>query len=290
MPKQDTLSKRQLALDYGFSLEVLKQHPQLWHLFQQTVANDWTQEKFNAELYNTTWYKNHSATQRAAEVGKATDPAEYRAKLNQARANVRDAAVAMGAQLTPEQLAKISTNVLTFGWNAAQIRDTLAGAVKAGAEGTYGGDAAANADQLRALARANGVKLGDQTLQSWIGRLAAGESIDGFEEYVRKMASSAFPQFAEQLKAGQNLEDVADPYRQQMASTLEINPAEIDLFDPTIRKAMQATDPDGKPMTKPLWKFEQDLKQDPRWRKTNGARDELMSAGQKVLADFGLTS
>lgn len=289
-PKVDKLDRRQVALDHGYSLAVLKSSPDLWHLFQKTVANDWDQATFNAHLYATDWYKNHSSTTRAAIAGKADDPATYRAKLNQTRAAVRDAAVSLGAQLTDDQLTKISTNALNFGWNPAQIRDTLAGAVKMGAEGTYGGQAAADADQLRALARANGVKLGDKTLQSWITRLAAGESIDGFESYVREMAASAFPQFAERLQAGQNLEDIADPYRQQMAQTLELNPAEIDLFDPTIRKAMQATDPDGKPMTQPLWKFEQDLKKDTRWRRTNGARDELMGAGQQVLRDFGLSA
>lgn len=289
-PKQDTLDKRQLALQYGFALSVLRSSPELWALFKKSTKGNWTQDKFTAELRNTEWFKTTSEAQRNALVLRKTDPATWKARVNQTRALIRDAAVSIGAQVTEDQVTQISKNVLRFGWNDAQIRDTLAGAVKAGAEGTYGGQAAANVAQLRELARRNGVKLGDQALQKWAVRMAAGESIDGFEAYVRGMAASAFPQLREQLESGMDLEDVADPYRQQMAATLEINPAEVDLLDPTIRRALQAVDKDGKPVSKPLYQFERELKQDPRWRRTNNARDELMTAGQQVLRDFGFSA
>lgn len=286
-PAQDTLDRKQLALEYGFALSVLRSSPDLWKLFRQAVKQNWTQPKFTAELRNTDWFKTTSEAQRNALVLRKTDPATWKARVNQTRALIRDAAVQMGAQVTDEQVDRISRNVLRFGWNDAQIRDTLAGSIKTGAEGTYGGDAAANVEQLRQLARRNGVKLGDQQLQKWAVRLGAGESIEGFEQYVRQTASTAFPQYAEQLAAGMDVADIAEPYRQQMAQTLELNPEDIDLFDPMIRKTLQGVDQDGKTSTVPLWKFEQQLKRDERWQYTDNARETIDAKARRVLADFG---
>lgn len=47
--------------------------------------------------------------------------------------------------------------------------------------------------------------------------------------------------------------DLASPYMQSMGNILEVNPGELDLFNPTIRKALQATDDKGQPTSKPLW-------------------------------------
>ena len=289
-PKADGLDRKELAAQYGWALSVLKSSPDLWATFNKAVKQTWTPDRFVAELRNTKWFQTHSEAARNAQVLRTSDPGTWGAKVKETRALVRDAAVQLGSQLTDATLAKITSNVLTYGWNDAQIRDTLAASVKSGAQGTYGGQAAADVAQLRGLAASNGVKIGEQTLNGWVQRIAAGESIDGFEAYVGQMASSAFPQFADHIATGKTVKDVADPYINQMADTLELNPADIDLFDPTIRKALQGVDTDGKPTVQPLWSFERGLKADARWRKTNNARDELMGAGQQVLRDFGLSS
>jgi hypothetical protein len=287
-PKVDQLSKQELAAQYGWALSVLKSNPELWKLFNKAVRQTWDPQRFIAEVRGTQWFQQHSEAVRNYQVLKATDPKTFQARVNQTRALVKDAAAALGAQISDAQLALISNNVLKFGWNDAQIKDTLAGAVKMGAQGTYGGDAADNIEQLRQVAHANGVQVSDKTLQGWVVRMAAGEKLAGFEQYIRQMATEAYPQYADRLAAGQDLEDIVSPYKETMARVLEINPENLDLFDPTLRKTFQGVDDKGQPATTPLWKFEQQLKQDPRWRSTNNARDEIMGAGQKVLRDFGL--
>lgn len=284
----DKPKPRDKAAEFGFDLAFLKSIPEIWKLAQRAIDNDWDQGRFTAEFRETEWFRTRSATTRAAISGRITDPGTWEQRLNQSRAAVRDMAVALGAQVDEDQITKIAERFLKFGWSDNQLRDILAQSVKEGAQGTYGGQAAADVAQLRSLAERNGVELSDPTLRSWVQRMAAGESIDGFEQYVREMASSAFPQFADRLQAGADLADIADPYRQQMARVLELNPEEITLQDPTIRKALQTVDAEGKPMTKPLWAFERELKQDTRWRKTTNARDQLMDAGRQVLSDFGL--
>lgn len=254
------------------------------------MAETWEPGRFVAELRNTHWFKHHSEAARNAQVLQATDPKTWAAKTNQAAATIKDMAVKMGAQLSDETLRRITNNVLTFGWNDAQIQDTLAGSIKMGSQETYGGQAAVNAETLRALAHNNGVKIGDTQLRQWLVRIGAGEDISGFEQYVRNMAAGAFPGFEEQVKNGMNVRDLADPYIQQMAQTLELSPDSIDLFDPTIRKTLQATDETGKIAAKPLWQFERDLKKDPRWLQTNNARDTLDHTTRNILSQWGVLS
>ncbi len=255
------------------------------------MAETWEPARFVAELRKTKWFQKHSEAARNATILRTTDPATWKAKTNQAAAVVKDMAVKMGAQLSDETLRRIVNNVLTFGWNDAQIQDTLAGSIKMGSQDTYGGQAAVNAESLRALAQNNGVKIGDAQLRQWLVRIGAGEDIAGFEQYVRNMAKSAFPGFEKELDAGMNVRDLADPYVQQMAQTLELSPDSLDLFDPTIRKALQTTDPTtGKLVAKPIWQFEQDLKQDPRWLQTNNARETLDHTTRNILNMWGVVS
>jgi hypothetical protein len=290
-PKVDGIDKRELAAQYGWALSVLKSNPELWKIFNKAVKQTWSPQRFIAEVRGTDWFRTTSEARRNYQVLRDTDPATFEARVNQTRALVRDAVVAMGAQYSEKEITRLANNVLKFGWNDAQIRDTIAGSVKEGAQGTYGGEAAANAEQLRQVALLNGVQLSDKTLRNWLVRIAAGEGIEGFEAYVKQMAAEAYPQYADRLNAGEDLDDIVSPYKETMARVLEINPEELDLFDPTLRKSFQATDPTtGQPTTKPLWQFERELKQDTRWQTTNNARDELMGHAQKILRDFGLVS
>jgi hypothetical protein len=116
---------------------------------------------------------------------------------------------------------------------------------------------------------------------------------------IRESAASAFPKFADKIKAGIDLKTLADPYIQSMSSILEIPYTSIDLFDPTIRNALSA--PAGgysKVTATPgmggvsrgeytLYDFEKDLRKDYRWQYTNNAKKEVADSTLRVLQDFG---
>lgn len=283
----DTINPKDLAAEFGWNLAVLKSDPTLYAAFRQAVHNDWTPDRFVAEVRDTGWFQHHSDATRNYQILKTSDPATYRARLNQARASVRDLAVGMGAQVGDKFIDRVADNFLRFGWNDAQLRDTLAGSVGPGSLGSYGGQAAANVAHLHAVAEANGVRLADKTVQDWAVRIASGEQIDGFDQYVRGMAKTAFPALADRIDAGENVADIADPYRQQMARTLELNPESIDLFDPTLRKALQAQTTDGQVAMKPLWQFENELRHDPRADQTQQQRNDAAKFAATIGQTFG---
>jgi len=100
---------------------------------------------------------------------------------------------------------------------------------------------------------------------------------------------SSFPGLKDQIANGMSVRDAASPYLSGMSSILEVNPESVDLFDPTIRKALTSTDANGKSVLTPLWQFESQLKKDPRWLQTNNARDDLMSTTHGLLQSWGLS-
>jgi hypothetical protein len=141
---------------------------------------------------------------------------------------------------------------------------------------------------VKNLAAANGINLSDQAAGDYAGKLAAGTLDENtVANTIRESAASAFPQFADKIKAGVDLQTLADPYIQSMSKILEVPSAGIDLFDPTIRGALSYTTPDGKVGTKSLYDFEKGLRQDPRWQYTQNAKQDVASSVQKVLQDFG---
>lgn len=144
---------------------------------------------------------------------------------------------------------------------------------------------------MRQYAGDMGVDIGDQSVKNYAQLMVKGlSSQQDFKNFINDQASSAYPAFAEQIKGGQTLKAIANPYIQTMAQQLEINPSNIGLNDPTIKSALNGLDAQGKPVGKNLVDFQDSLRGDPRWRSTQQAQDKSMSIGRNVLKNLGLGS
>jgi hypothetical protein len=76
---------------------------------------------------------------------------------------------------------------------------------------------------------------------------------------------------------------------QSMSQILELPAGSINLFDPTIKSALQAKDKaTGANAVKPIWQFENDLRSDSRWKSTQNAQNSMMQVAHQVLSDFGV--
>lgn len=282
-----TIDAGEMAQNYGFALSFLNSDPELKKVFDQAVAGTWSNERFVAAIRNTAYYQKHSVTWRNAEILKKSDPASYASQIAQITAELSDRAATLGAPISWAQLQAMAENKLHLGWTDAQVADQMAGYVKA-VNGVYNGAVGDDVGSLKETAWRNGIALSDTTIQSYATQIAKGSANRGFfEKTIRDMAKTAAPGYADQLDAGMNLYEIANPYMQSMARILEVNPQQLDLFDPTIRGALSATGADGKPSSKSLWQFENELRKDPRWLSTNNARDSMMGITHKVLTDMG---
>lgn len=288
MPTQATLSQEELASQYGFALSFMRQDKSLYALFQQAVKENMSTAKFTAKLRETPWYKKNGESVRQYQLLQSTDPATLGARRSQLLAQIQDMAGQMGAVIPAKNLTTIAESALKLNWNDSQLRNSLSGYVKA-YNGVYTGAASTSVEDLRQTAWRNGVNLSSATLQSYAQAIAAGKvNVDYYKNLIRKQASSLAPGYADELANGMDLYDIGNSFIQSKAKILEMNPADIDLFDPDVRSALSGTTKDGKPSSTSLWQFEQQLRQKPEWLKTNNAQDQTMGVAHKVLMDMGL--
>lgn len=140
------------------------------------------------------------------------------------------------------------------------------------------------ADLLK-TAVANGLDLEktfSSQLPNWISRIENGEEPEVFKQLIRQTAKIGLPdKINKLLDQGLDLDAVYAPYRNTMASLLEVNPDSISLSDPLLRSAIQG----DKEM--PIYDFQRQVRKDNRWQYTNNARGEASDVARTVLRDFG---
>lgn len=289
-PKQDKIDRDQIEEDYGLSYALFKAFPELEQLLKDAIAGNWTPTKFQVELRQTKWFAKHSDVWREVTALHYSDPATFEDRLNESRTAVSNLAGSVGATLSEAGLERLAKRALLFGFDEGQIRDLLAKHVKPSAAGYYTGELSSVEDQLRSTALQNGITLNDGQLRGWMQSLVRGDASQ--EQYVtaiRRMAADAFPLYGEQIQGGVDLMDVAAPFIQSMSEVLELNPADIKLTDPTIRRALSGTaDPSGKRQAMNIAQFEDSLRQDARWMYTKNARQTAEGFAASIGKMWGL--
>lgn len=212
----------------------------------------------------------------------------YGRDLADLRNKINSYALKVGAFLDAAELDSIAKEALDS--SIEKDADTLFSFIDnklkfTSAEGGYKGVAGQNVDELSKIAMANGLDLqkafGAQ-LPDWLANINKGESIDTYKRIIRDVAKIGMPEKVVKLMdQGIDLQTIYAPYRNIMASTLEINPASIDMNDPTLRSAITAEN------EIPIYDFERALRKDNRWQYTNQAREEVSNATRQILQDFG---
>jgi hypothetical protein len=204
------------------------------------------------------------------------------------RQSISDRALALGVTLAEEDLDDITNNALSMGiGGSSSLVDKLIRAKFTYTPGKIIGGAAGGAlGELKATAAANGIDFDKQfgsQAQTWLAKILQGEDPNTFKNIIRQTAKLGLPEkVGALLDLGVDLEAIYSPYKNIMASVLEINPQTIGLDDKVLRSAIG---PD-KEMT--IYDWERSLRKDPRWQYTNNARQEVSGITQSVLQDFGM--
>jgi hypothetical protein len=141
---------------------------------------------------------------------------------------------------------------------------------------------ALTSQSILGTARANGITLNQGQIDSFAKRVQDGTDIKTIDSEIRGIAGLGMPEKVQKLLAqGIDLDTVYSPYRNLMASILELNPDSIDLKDPTLRSAI------GPDKEMPIYDFEKALRKDYRWQYTDNAKRDVSNVALKVLRDFG---
>jgi hypothetical protein len=203
------------------------------------------------------------------------------------RQSIADRALGLGITLAEEDIDDITNNALSMGIGASSsLVDKLIRAKFTYTPGKVVGGAAGGAlGQLKATAAANGLDFDKQfgtQAQVWLSKILQGEDPNTFKNIIRQTAKLGLPdKVGSLLDLGVDLDAIYSPYKNVMASVLEINPQTIGLDDKTLRSAIGPE----KEMT--IYDWERALRKDPRWQYTNNARQEVSSIGLNVLQQLG---
>lgn len=291
-PVKVKLDKDELAESYGLTSALINSSKELKSLFNQAVSGNWSAAKFQAKLKNSKWWKSQSSSLRKYITTKFTDPATHAQNWNNAQYKVNQLAVQVGLGNQINSKGKSSKLLydaiyksLALGWSDARIKDWF-GARATTHGGVMWGEAGEAFDKMHEIAYMNGVRYSQDWYKKNAQAIASGKStIETLEAQIRKAAAARFSAFSEQILAGQNAIDLAAPYIKTVSQLLELPETDVDLFDKHVYGAMNGSKAGAN---YPLWQFENDVRNDPRWRKTNNARESLMTVARQVAKDFGL--
>lgn len=177
------------------------------------------------------------------------------------------------------------------GWDNNEIllnmRPYLAGTLESGDRLT--GTAGGFRDDLMQWARRNGISLDNATANKYISNMTLGsQDIESVKQDIRETyLVGAYPAWSDRIRAGFDPEQIAKPYKAKAADLLELDEDQIDLNDIVMQRAMQGISSDGKPTVVPLYDFERQVREDPRWQYTDNARKTYSTMADDLLKMFG---
>jgi hypothetical protein len=235
------------------------------------------------KLYEDAIAKAGSDVAKLAEVEATTT---YGRGLKDLKDAIETARLAAGAELTDAEVTALAQEAYDKGLDRERnsFNAFLDSKFKFGSTGAKG-KAGEQLSELQKVAAANGLDLqkafGTQ-LPTWFASINKGESIDTYKKIIRDVAKIGMPQnIASLLDNGVDLDAIYSPYKNVMASVLEINPESITLSDPVLRSAITGE------KELPIYEFQRQLRKDARWQYTNQAKEEVSDVALKVLRDFG---
>lgn len=286
---QPVLSLDQLRSEYPTVAALITSVPELQQVYNQAVSGTWSTDQFIAAIQNSHWWSQTSSTARQAFATMKADPATWNQNINNLQAQMTNTAAQLGVTLTPQQAQQIAIDAITNGYdqNTAVLDQKMAAFLKPASGNHFGGQAGSYEDQIRQSMMDLGVFMPETQLDNQIQQIVAGkQSVQGVSAQLRTQAASMYPAYSNQINSGMNLSDIASPYMQRAQQLLEMGPGSVNIQTPMIKQALQYTQ-DGQPTAMPMYDFEKQVRQDPRWRSTDNAQDAFMSNAHQVLVNFG---
>lgn len=285
-------------------------------LLNKFVNGELTEAQFKREIEIDPWYRSNSKEiknryiqlfnyEDLVKTGRATGNTDYEQEIDRIVRNIQAKARELTGIDIPEDQAKLLAKdlyIYNLDADPAVLTERLVRFIKptAGMIGGvptigYGGRALQDYQALQAIAKANGMRIEDllpkdatgkpMTAQGTLAQLALGKlDINRIAQDARKLAALGQPDYVRDLLGqGYDLESIYLPYKNSMATILELDPNTISLSDPSLRMGI------SKEGDMNLYDFERALRKDNRWQYTQQAREEVSDVALRVLRDFGFT-
>jgi hypothetical protein len=132
-----------------------------------------------------------------------------------------------------------------------------------------------NAKALSNMLLRNGLKPDENYIKSFTQQIVAGNLTlqDAMQQIREKTVSGMFPAWKDDIIAGRDVADIANPYLVQIANTFQVPVESLSVNDPRIQKALSYRDDSGKAVPMSMFDFKElVLRNDPAWEDTAEAQ------------------
>jgi hypothetical protein len=221
--------------------------------------------------------ENVKATRDALLLQK-TDPATFNDTIENYKDEIRQTFIDAGAEYNEKQIASLANKAVLFKLKKEDFVKIVSDSVDF--QSSYlRGLANSYATDVRKTASSYGITLpdGSKELKTFVkNKFTGAMSDDDIEAVFREEAIKAFPNFKARFEAGATLDDVAKPFRDDIASTLELNSEDIGYNDNLLKSVLTATNPkDGSPYAMSRAEVVKLAMNDKRFDSTKKAQDML---------------
>jgi hypothetical protein len=155
----------------------------------------------------------------------------------------------------------------------------------------YGGRVASSIMTLKETAKDYGIELSTKdALSKVLGTFKTGGvldtgSLDGEKASIKELSKSFYKNLAVEIDRGVKVSDVAKQFASYKSKILETSSDTIDVFDKDIQDALHNNNGQG---VMSFTDFQVKMRKDPRWSKTQNAREEASNYATDILRSFGL--
>lgn len=294
------LNAKQYVAELGYTFELINSDPSLqsWltRVREYMKKNDNrvpTAYEMDDLKKGIEWFEKYNADQELARMQQA-DP-RRKADFDRSLQLKKDSIIALannyGVELDDAFITGLALDSRLDNLTEQEIQARFAPLIeKAIVEGAdLGGRAAEFEREVVQWAQKNGLQLSGNTVAKYVTAGVEGRStIDDIKNDLRRTyLAGSYPAWADRIMEGDDPADIAAPYKARMARLLEVDEDQIDLNDQLLQKAMQGVGADGKPTVTPLYAFERQVREDPRWQQTDNAYATYTKVGTDLLRTFG---
>jgi hypothetical protein len=284
---------------YGFVALIGDSVPEVRDILNRAVKEKWTPDRFVMSVATSNWWRNTSPGQRDWVIKWATDPAAANAEADRGANLLQAELSAMGiGGLGPDPRTRLRNawaESIALGYNDNETArrswlfnkffDTNAPAED---QLMWGGRHSQLVRDAFQMAHDYGYESNDLTgeVLRWVnGAFASGGTADigGWQSGMIQYAESKFAPYAQDIRGGKTVADIARPIVDRLANLLEMNPESVNLNDPLMKKALTEWGAENRAYS--LNEIENFARQDVRWRTT----DNAMESSVKLLNELGQT-
>lgn len=292
-PRPEPPKPEDVKAQYGFVALLAQSVPELSGLLDRATRESWTADRFSMEVANTGWWKTTPAGTRQWITQQIADPATAAQQLDIGGNSILQKAREVGVNLTFEQARAAWVKSKTLDLN----EQGLVGLIFSVANPTpdaitqAGGRLGQVTNEMYKLANDYGYSSPDllNEINLHAREIMFGGGDVNTEKWRSKMinyAQRAFSPWAEQIRGGETVADIAKPYQDSYRKILEVN--DVPMTDKLIQQALQGKSSEKGPLAPTVWEFEQGLRKDARWATTQNARQSTASVLEAIGRTFGM--